>query len=122
MKSASALGWMGWIFGLTVAFEILTLLMGAGQPGKVAVRLLFLAILFVFLLKGYRFSRFVLGALYLAAGALAVYALLMHFSLAMAIFMVPFGTFSLAAAWFFFQSRVLRTWTDSFRVQSDSVI
>jgi hypothetical protein len=63
----SALTWIGWIFGITAAFELLILLMG-GASAKVLFRLLPLAILFALLLRGYRFPRYVLGLLYLAGG------------------------------------------------------
>lgn len=108
-----ALAWMGWIFGVTAAFELLILLMG-GASAKVLFRLLLLAILFALLLKGYRFPRYVLGLLYLAGGLFALFAVLSNATnMFMLLSMLPFGVFSLAAAWFFFRSHALRAWTDS---------
>lgn len=108
-----ALAWIGWIFGITAAFELLILLMGGGGA-KVLVRLLVLAALFALLLKGYRFPRYVLGLLYLAGGLFALFAVLSNTSnLFLVVSMLPFGVFSLVAAWFFFRSRALRAWAEA---------
>lgn len=111
----SALAWTGWIFGITVAFEVLILSMGGGAA-QVLVRLLLLAVLFALLLKGYRFPRYVLGLLYLAGGLFALFAVVANASsLFLLISMLPFGVFSLVAAGFFFRSRALRAWTETRR-------
>lgn len=113
VEKQSALAWIGWIFGITIAFELLILLMGGGGA-KVLFRVLVLAILFALLLKGYRFPRYVLGLLYLAGGLFALFAVLSNApNLFLMIAVLPLGTLSLVAAWFFFRSRVLRAWSEA---------
>lgn len=109
----SALNRLGWIFGVTVFFQLLNLAMGADLP-KVLFRFLVLAILFALLLKGFGFARYVLGLLYLAGGLFALFAVLQKFPNMTVVFsMTPIGLWSLAAAWFFFRSNVLAAWTRS---------
>ncbi|WP_288381532.1 hypothetical protein [uncultured Massilia sp.] len=112
-QGRSALKRVGWIFGVTVFFELLIVTMGGDIP-KVLFRFLVLAILFALLLKGYRFARYILGLLYLAGGLFALFAVLSNISNPfMALAMLPFGLWSLAAAWFFLRSKALAAWTRS---------
>lgn len=119
LEKQSALKMVGWIVGVTAAFELLILVMGGGAA-KVLFRLLVLAILFALLLKGYRFPRYALGLLYLAGGLFSLFAVLSNASnLFVVLSMLPFGVFSLAAAWFFFRSAALRAWSSPRRVAQD---
>ena len=111
VKTNSALKWTAWIFGITIAFELLVMLLGGLSP-KLLVRMLILGVLFALLLKGYRFPRYVLGLLYLGGGLFALFTVLSNpFSPVLAVLLLPFGGFCLVAAWFFFRSRALRAWT-----------
>lgn len=112
-RKHSTLQVVGGIYGITVAFELLILLMG-GEAGKIVVRFLLLSALFALLLKGYRWPRYVLGLLYLAGGLFALFAGLSNLSSAvMLAAMLPFAVFSLVAAWFFFRSPGLRAWAEA---------
>ena len=119
----SALTGMAWIFGVTVAIDLLTLLLGAEHPGKVVVRTLFLAVLFALLLKGYRFARYVLGILYLTVSLLGAFVVLPSLAQPLlAIIILPFSAGGFAAAWFFFRSKNLRAWTDAHRAKANVVV
>jgi hypothetical protein len=113
MAERSALKRVAWIYGVTAGVELLLLVVGGDAP-KVLFRLLLLSTLFALLLKGYRFARWVLGLLYLAGGLFALFTVLSNAAnLTLVFTMLPFGVFSLAAAWFFFRSTALRAWTAS---------
>jgi hypothetical protein len=119
LKRLSSIKLLGFIFFITLAGEILSWVMGA-PPEKSVVRLIFLAGLFAWLLKGSRFARYTLSIVYFLGALLAVLSAVRSGEEPrfVALFWC-FSIFSVAAAGFFIRSKVLRALTAPVRVSSD---
>lgn len=111
MKKSASIKTLGLIFGLTLAAEIITWMLGV-PPEKSIVRLIFLSGLFVWLLKGSRLARYTLSVVYFLSSLLAAFsAARSGETFAFSVLFWCFSLFSVAAAVFFLRSNVLQALT-----------
>jgi hypothetical protein len=110
LKNPSSLTWLGLIFGISVAVEVLPWAMGIFSE-KSIVRLVLLVGLFAFLLKGSRFARYALALMYLLAGGLIFSAMGPGMPVKFVILFGFLSVFSVCSAGFLLRSKVLRALT-----------